>query len=243
MKIAPFIFGFFAIIPVCKSSPFPDGKHIGNHKIVVTEVIQTTSYTYLHVKENDSLKWLAVPLMKANTGETYYYSEGLPMKQFESKELHRTFDEVLFLGGVSPEPITGNNPKSAAENGHAQNAQAASSQPYVRKATPEVKKNIKIDAPKDCITISELFSKKEAYSGKVIKIKGQVTKYSPEIMNKNWIHLQDGTENNEKYDLVITSSGTVKVGDIVTFEGKITLNKDFGYGYSFEVMMEEAAIK
>src|ERR1019366_8858505 len=119
MKIIPFVIGIFAIIPVCTSSPFPkfqDGKHISNHKIVVQEVIQTKNYTYLHVKENDSLKWLAVPLMQANAGETYYYSEGLPMQQFESKELHKTFDEVIFLGGVSPEPITGDNPKTAADN-------------------------------------------------------------------------------------------------------------------------------
>ena len=235
MKIASFIIGFFAIIPVCKSSPLPkitDGKQVSNHKIVVEEVIQTTSYTYLHAKENDTLKWLAVPSMHANKGETYYYSEGLPMKEFESKELHKTFDEVLFLGGVSPEPF-GSKPKPASEN----------AQPYSRKATPEVKKNITIDVPKDCITIAELFSKKEAYAGKTIKVKGQVTKYSPEIMNKNWIHLQDGTENNGKFDLTITSTKAVKVGDIVTLEGKISLNKDFGYGYLFEVMMEDAVIK
>ena len=241
MKITPLIFGLFAAVPVCKSAPIPkytDGKRISNHKVVVQEVIQTTSYTYLHAKENDTLKWLAVPKMQASGGDIYYYSEGLPMKDFESKELHRTFDEVLFLGGVSPEPITDAKPKAPADHQHANG-----DQPYVRKASTEVKKDIKIDAPKDCITISELFARKDTYAGKTVKIKGQVTKYSPEIMNKNWIHLQDGTENNGKYDLTITSSNVVKVGDIVTFEGKVNINKDFGYGYSFEVMMEDAITK
>lgn len=236
MKITSVIIGFFALIPVCTSAPFPknpEGKRTNNHKIVVAEVLQTTSYTYLKVNENDSLKWLAIPSMQARVGETYYYSEGLPMKQFESKELHRTFDEVLFLGGVSPEPLTGDKPKAATAN----------AQPYARKANPEVKKDIKIDAQKDCITIGALFSQKESYAGKTVKIKGQVTKYNAEIMNKNWIHIQDGTESNGKFDLVITSPDNVKVGDVVILEGKISLNKDFGYGYLFDVIMEDAVVK
>src|ERR1039458_5772491 len=109
MRITPLILAFFGIIPVSKSAPytcFPDEKHSGNHKIIIEEVIQTTSYTYLHAKENDSLKWFALPKMVAGKGETYYYTEGMPMQEFESKELHRTFDEVLFLAGVSSQPYT-----------------------------------------------------------------------------------------------------------------------------------------
>jgi hypothetical protein len=236
MKRKSVLMALLAISSLCKASPY-EGRPVVNHKVVVQEVIQTTSYTYLHVKENDTLKWLAVPSMKGSAGETYYYSEGLPMKDFESKELHRKFDEVLFLGGVSPEPI-GSKPK--ADPGH---GQTASSEPYKRKATTEARKDIKIDVPKDCITIGELYSKKEAYNGKTVKIKGIVTKYSPEIMNKNWIHLQDGTENNGKFDLTITSNAKVKTGDTVILEGTISINKDFGYGYSFEVMMEGAVLK
>ena len=176
--------------------------------------------------------------MQALAGDTYYYSEGLPMQQFESKELHRTFDLVLFLGGVSTEPIGGKPAVAANPHGG-----QTGSQPYTRKAAPEVKKDIKIVVPKDCITIAELFSRKDSYAGKTVKIKGQVTKFSAEIMNKNWIHLQDGTENNGKFDLTITSAATVKNGDIVTLEGKVVLNKDFGYGYLFEVLIEDAELK
>jgi len=217
----------------------PDGKHPANHKIVVTEVLQTSNYTYLHVKENDSLKWLAVPSMQASAGETYYYADGLPMQQFESKELHRKFDEVIFLGGVSAEPI---GSKPVATPAHRMQPGDAS-QPYTRKATPDVKKDIKIETPSDCISIADLFAKKDSYAGKTVRVKGQVTKYSAEIMNKNWIHLQDGTTSNGKFDLTITSAGATKTGDIITVEGKIVLNKDFGYGYTFEVMMEDASVK
>ncbi len=241
MKKIIFAIGMITIIPMCQARPFikiPDNKKKINHKVVVEEVIQTTSYTYLHVKENDSLKWLATPSMVAQAGETYYYMDGLQMLKFESKELHKTFDEVLFLGGVSKEPITGNKPTAATPPGH-----AGAEQPYTRKATPEVKKNIAIETPKDGITIAELLSHKESYAGKTIRIKGEVTKFTAAIMDKNWIHLQDGTESNGKFDLTITSSDNVKVGDIVYLEGKVVLNKDFGYGYFFEVMMEDAIKK
>ena len=243
MKFTPVFIGLFAAIPVCKSSPFFDGKHPSSHKIVVEDVLQTTSYTYLQFKENDSLKWLAIPSMQATKGQTYYYSDGLPMKQFESKELHRTFDEVLFLGGVSPVPITDGKAKMPADDTHAGISQQGGNQGYVRKATPDIRKDIKIDVPKDCITIAELFSKKEQYAGKTVKIKGQVTKFSAEIMNKNWIHMQDGTEDHGKFDLVITSPGVVKLGDEIEVEGKVSVKKDFGYGYFFDVMMEDANVK
>jgi hypothetical protein len=102
------------------------------------------------------------------------------------------------------------------------------------------KADVKVEPCADCITISKLLGDKKAYEGKVIKVKGQVTKYNAGIMGKNWIHIQDGTEYKEGFDLTITTDITAAVGEIVTFEGKIALDKDFGYGYAYEVIMEEA---
>ena len=73
-----------------------------------------------------------------------------------------------------------------------------------------------------------------------MKIKGQVTKFSPNIMGKNWVHIQDGTNDSGNYDLTVTTNDVVKVGDVVTFEGTIVLKKDFGAGYFYEVIMEDA---
>ena len=62
-------------------------------------------------------------------------------------------------------------------------------------------------------------------------------------MSKNWIHLQDGTDFEGKFDLTITTSSTdVKVDDVVTLEGIVSINKDFGYGYFYEVLLEDAKI-
>jgi hypothetical protein len=101
------------------------------------------------------------------------------------------------------------------------------------------KLNILIKPCKDCITISNLLSNKQSFSGKIIEVKGRVTKFNPEIMGKNWVHIQDGSEFNGVFDLTITTINTVSVGDTLTFEGKIALDKDLGYGYFYSVLMEE----
>jgi hypothetical protein len=101
------------------------------------------------------------------------------------------------------------------------------------------KADIKIEPCADCITIAKLLADKKGYKGKVIKVKGVVTKYNGGIMGKNWVHIQDGTENQEGFDLTVTTDISVSIGDTVTFEGKIALDKDFGYGYMYSVIMEE----
>ncbi len=92
------------------------------------------------------------------------------------------------------------------------------------------------------ITIAELFANRDKYSGKKVKIKGEVMKFSGQIMGKNWVHLQDGTADGSNFDLAITSNEFVGLGEIVVFEGIVGINRDFGAGYSYEVIVEEAKI-
>ena len=210
----------------------------GVHKVVVEEVLQTANYTYLRVKENAREQWLAVAKMNAAAGEVYYYQGGLLMTDFGSKELNRTFKEVLFLDKLSTSPTPPQTENSPASPHGSMPISDSTTNPN----TTTEKKEIKLDHAKGEITISALFKNKQLYSGKIIKIKGEVTKFSPEIMNKNWIHLQDGTDNSGKFDLTVTTDIKVKVGDTVTLEGIISLNKDFGFGYHYEVIMEDAKL-
>ncbi len=92
------------------------------------------------------------------------------------------------------------------------------------------------------ITLAELFANKTNYANKKVVIRGEVKKYNSKIMGKNWIHIQDGTEYMGENDLTITSQMEVKTGDVVTMEGKITLDKDFGSGYFYKIIMEEGKI-
>ena len=90
------------------------------------------------------------------------------------------------------------------------------------------------------VSIAELYDKPSAYEGKKIRVKGEVAKFNAQIMERNWIHIQDGTEFEGKYDLTVTSQQNFMVGMVVTLEGILALNRDFGYGYSYELLLEEA---
>jgi len=195
-------------------------------KAKVKEVIQTTAYTYLRVEKNNAEEWIAINKMEVKTGDIVYYKEGLKMENFTSPELQRTFETVYFVQEISNSPIlpkmpqgmTGTEPKKPALS----------------------KLDIKIEQPKDGIAIVDLYTNRNTYSGKIIKVKGQVTKVNLAIMNKNWVHIQDGTADGNNFDLTITTSHEPKVGDIVTYSGTLVLNRDFGSGYSYEILLEDA---
>ncbi|MBI5539708.1 MAG: SH3-like domain-containing protein [Bacteroidia bacterium] len=231
ISIALFVIGFTSS---CQTDQ-TENKNPNSHKIEVTEVLGAGSYTYLKGKENDKEIWLAVTAMDAKVGDVYYYEGAMEMNQFKSKELNRTFESVYFVDKISKEPITD---KAATTNAMGNTQQAMTSPGPV---TVE-KKEIKIEAAAGTITVGELFKNKANYAGKTVKIKAEVTKFSVEIMKKNWIHLQDGTEADGKFDLTVTTAEEFKVGDIVTIEGTVAIDKDFGYGYFYDVLVEDAKV-
>jgi hypothetical protein len=88
------------------------------------------------------------------------------------------------------------------------------------------------------LSIARLYSEKEKYNDRVITVKGKVVKVNPAIMGLNWVHIQDGTGDEGSNDLTVTSTQEFKVGTEVAVKGRISLDKDFGYGYFYEVLME-----
>ncbi len=202
----------------------------GMHEVKVTEVIQSSNYTYLKVAENGAENWIAVTHQEAASGQTYYYGEALEMKNFQSKELNRTFETIYFVQDLSAQP------KSAAapmQNPHGKT---------MGKVSVAEKEGISVAPVEKDLSIAKLYRSKNDYAGKKIKMKGQVVKVNNEVMGKNWVHIQDGTKDGEHFDLTITTLDKVDLDAVVTFEGTISVNKDFGYGYAYEVIMEDAKL-
>ena len=198
------------------------------HKIVVKEAVDGGNYTYLNVDENGQNYWMAVSSIPVVVGDTYYYDGGMVMKDFESKQLNKTFDEIVFANTVRTTEILAEAPVEA-ENPHAD--------------TPiEVENNVKIEKPKNGTSLAELLSDKKSFSAKSIIVKGKVVKVNNGIMDKNWVHIVDGTQFENKNDLTITTTETVNIGDIVTFKGVVVLDKDFGQGYVYDILLEEAKL-
>ena len=108
---------------------------------------------------------------------------------------------------------------------------------------PASLEKVSVEVAAGGISIGELFAKRDSYKGKVVRIRGQVTKVNKEIMGMNWIHLHDGTGEAGTNDLLVTTQELAVIGDVVIFEGTIVLNKDFGAGYSYEVLMNTGKIQ
>ena len=204
------------------------------HEVVVNEIMKKKKYTYLSVTEGDESRCLAIPLNPdLEVGATYYYMGGIKMNTFEKMDFKEDFQTVVLVGGVSNIPILGEGIQMGSEDPGQATAQNIGNMEPI---------NIKdLDGG---VELTELLSNPAAYNGKTIKVKGQCVKVNNHILNRNWVHIQDGTTNgkNEKNDLAITTQEMIPMGATVIFEGTITLNKDFGAGYRYDVLMEEAQL-
>jgi hypothetical protein len=214
------ISGMILLIAGCVS---PSGD--GFIKVTVKEVEQVASYTYLLVKEKGPEYWLAVPSMEAKPGEKYKYQGGMVMQDFYSKDLDRTFDKVIFLEALFSEETTA--PPAA------HGALTPGSKAMIEKS------DVSVEKVEGTVSIAEIYADPASFEGRTIRVRGEVTKFNPAIMDRNWAHLQDGTEFGGKFDLTLTSDESFKVGTIVTVEGVLALNMDFGYGYSYEILLEK----
>lgn len=200
-----------------------------DHTVKVAEVIQTSNYTYLDVEENGNRYWMAIAKNDVAPGQMLYYNSGLPMSNFESKELDRIFEQILFVQVVSDNP----NPESTL---------APMERAMVNKSAGE-KKQVEIAPVTGGLTLEQVYDQREQLAGKEIVVKGIVTKYNPAILNRNWLHIQDGTEKGKNYDLTITTNDETKVGEIVVFKGTLNLNVDFGSGYAYDLILENATLQ
>ena len=199
------------------------------NKFEVAEVIQANNYTYLKVKEKLAERWVAVSKQEISVGDVFYYDGAMQMNNFTSKDLDRTFDEIYFISAISKTPI---GKKTMGGNMPAPSGKV------------ETKKLSTITLKKDEgeITVAEVFAKRVEFAAKEFEIRGVVVKINKQVMGKNWIHIQDGTDSNGEFDLTITSQDLPEMGDEVTFKGKISVNKDFGSGYRYDVIMEDAVL-
>jgi hypothetical protein len=201
----------------------------GVHQVKAEEVLQTSNYTYLRVSEGREEYWCAINKSEIEVGKTYFWLKGGEMDNFHSKELNRDFDRIFFLETLSDKPIV-------LESTVMGNTSTG------RQKVPE-KQGIILEKAQGGITIAELYANRKSYAGKSVMIRGEVVKFSPQIMNRNWVHVQDGTKDGEDYDLVVTTQDSIPLGETRIFEGVVSLDVDFGHGYKYDLIMQDARVK
>lgn len=225
----------------CKSNnenyePVQNVENPNLHQVTVKEVLNASAYTYLFVTEGEKEYWIAIPLTDVQVGQTYSYDGGMEMKNFESKDLNRTFESVFFVESLIDTNAPVKAETNTAENPHGGMAQKAEG------GSTSTKLMDGITLAKGAISLHDLFSGKDKLAGKTVMITGKVVKFNADIMAKNWIHLQDGTSFNGLNDILITSLAKLNVDEIVTLKGTVVLNKDLGSGYKYDILIEDAVI-
>lgn len=208
-------------VAIDSSTTTTDSKY---KKIEVIDAIPGGGYTYVQALQDGDTIWMAMSATDVVKGNTYYYETAMEMKNFPSKELNRTFASIYFLDRLLKEP---HEPLPGEE--HTQSP---------------IGKNEKISFPAEegIISIADLFNQREDYAGKTVTVRGQVTKVNNQIMNRNWVHIQDGTSTDEAFDLTITTEANVNLGDVVKFTGTVAVDKDFTLGYKYKLLLENATV-
>lgn len=250
MKINILAFAIVALLAACDSKPkvieavdttteaqqpMEDASATMLHKVVVEEILPTSKYTYLNVSEDGQMTWIAIPKMDVKKGGTYYYRGGLKKTNFKSVEYDRVFETLYLVSGISEDPGMGGGSMSGGGmmggSPHGDGGEDV-----------QLEQKTKIEPVPGGITIAELMQNRAKYEGKTVRIKGRCVKLNNMIMSRNWIHLQDGSMKDKAIDLTVTTTDNIALGTIVALEGVIALNKDFGAGYKYDIIMEEARL-
>ncbi len=183
----------------------------------IEELIQVPNYTYLRLKTAGGEEWAAVnATTDVAQGQTATVAQANLMTGFQSGTLKRTFDRIWFgqlqgAGGSAPAPAMARSPSSSATAG----AMAA-----IQKA----------DGPLG-LRVADVFAEKAALAGKTVRVKGKVTKVTA-VQGVNYLHLKDGSGSAAAADddLTVATRAEVQAEQVVTLEGTVALNKDFGAG-------------
>ncbi len=255
--------------PAASQAVNMDGKPI---KGKVLETMNAAGYTYIKVAADQGEVWVAIPESKVEVGEVVMANPGMAMSDFESKTLKRTFDVIIFSSGLG-DPNKPFNPKKGAAMGgpgdksFAAAMQAEGANPHAggmmgggamggaamgattggssTAVVPAAEVKVDKATGDNAATVGECFDKAKDLNNKKVKVRGKVMKVSKRIMGKNWVHIQDGTGNPMKntHDLVVTTMAEPELDSVVVVEGTLHADKDFGAGYKYDVIIEDAEIK
>ena len=200
---------------------------------IVKETMEGSGYTFMRVNTDEGDIWVATSNIPIAVGDEITFKSELPMRNFTSSALNRTFDLIYFANDV----LVGATFKSMMSRPDMM-ADYSEGAPVV-----DQESGTNVMKAADGLSIEELFRDRKSLEDQTVLVRGKVVKFSSQIMNTNWIHIQDGTSHEGKFDLTVTSDQAVKKGDQVLVRGILRLDKDFGYGYVYDVLLENASIQ
>ncbi len=225
----------------------------------VLETMDASDYTYMRLKTDRGETWAAVNRTKVAKGDAVTVGNAMVMDGFQSKTLNRTFDHIVFgvlaapggtaAAGAAPAAsdlpmVSGHAPTAGTTGGEtpqqmaAQHGQAAGG--------PDDAPDVKVEKAdgKNAKTVAELWAQRAALRGKEVTVRAKVVKVTAGVMGRNWLHVRDGSGSKaaKDNDLTVTTEAVAKIGDVVTVTGLVSTDKDFGAGYAYPVILENARL-
>ena len=194
----------------------------------VTEVLEAAGYTYAEVDTGKDKVWAAATTTPLKVGDMVAFTTEMPMQNFHSSAMNRDFPIIYFVNRFITDDASQANAATVMASPHGAIESTS--------ATTAIQGINKVEGGN---TIAEIHADKQKLNGRAIRVRGQVTKYNANIMGRNWLHIRDSSTLD---DLTITTSSTSAVDAIVVVEGKLTLDKDFGYGYVYPLIVEDASL-
>jgi hypothetical protein len=232
----------------------------------VAESFESSGYNYLRLATPEGEHWIATSTGGFQEGDEVTINDGQLMQDFHSRTLDRTFSEIIFasnLGGGSNGQVL--SPPSDHEMGSSSFAAALQNEGMggmggsmmggmegmmgggMGKPPADIPlADIKVEKAtgENSYRVAELFQAAAQLNGQEVTVRGQVMRVSANILNRNWIHIQDGSGDVDQatHNLVVSSADLPARGDVVTFKGVFAANKDIGSGYKYDAIVEQAEI-
>jgi len=219
-----------AVAAVAQNNPAPAVPAGDSVQGKVVETMSSGGYTYVLLDNNGAKTWIAGPETKVTVGTVLGKMPGTLMTAFRSNTLNRTFDQIYFVGAFAG--VSSTAPPLGTGSATIATAPAA--------ADGKIENIAPAPGGK---TVAAVWAAKDDLKGKSVVVRGKIVKLNNGIMGRNWIHLRDGTGANATNDLLVTTQDVAKLGDTVTVTGTVATKQDFGAGYAYEVMVENATVK
>jgi len=204
--------------------PLPDlGKIAGK----VTQTMDASEYTYIEIDTGEGLVWAAGPATKVKVGDSVETSSGMPMVNFHSATLDRTFDEIRFVSVIQVwSPKSADSESAPADNHAAPNLSVSG-----------------IERVEGGHTVAEIIKERTSLAGSKVAVRGKVIKMNAGIMGRNWLHLSDGTVGPDgEQDITVNTEEIPAVGSTVVVRGTVATDRDFGSSYQYSVLIEDAKV-
>lgn len=84
-----------------QNAPHPAAAVADGNRGKVKSVTTAGGYSYIEVVQNNSTIWLAAPTSAIDAGANVAWQGGALMQNFAAKSLGRTFEQIVFVGGVT----------------------------------------------------------------------------------------------------------------------------------------------